>query len=85
MSAPLDPRQVARAAASTVEALMWSLRTRRVAALKETDTPNRFKQLSDDQVIDVAERLQKLQPHIAKPWSDQEITELFILRGANGV
>ena len=67
-----------RAAASTVEALMWSLRKRRSAALKEPDTLQRLARFSDDQMIEVGTRLQKLKHE--QPWSDQEIAELFIAR-----
>src|SRR5262245_6738799 len=69
-----------RAASSTVDALMWSLRTRRTAALGETDTQHRITQLSEDQVVEVVDRLQKLKPHIAQPWSQQDIGELIIVR-----
>jgi hypothetical protein len=36
--------------------------------------------LNEDQLVDVASRLQKLKPNIAQPWSDQEIAELLIAR-----
>ena len=67
-------------ASSTIEALMYSLRARRTAALKERDTRHRIAQLNEDQLVDVASRLQKLKPNIAQPWSDQEIAELLIAR-----
>jgi hypothetical protein len=66
------------AAASTVEAITWSFRKRRAAALKEPDTQGRLQQMSDKQVIEVAKRLQKLP--LERSWSDREITELYIAR-----
>src|SRR5262245_40998762 len=45
------------AALSTVEAVMWSLRTRGVAALREPDTRRRIAQLSEQQIIEVGDRL----------------------------
>ena len=73
-------RDAGRAPSSTVEALMHSLRERRLAALTEPDTRRRLADLSDEQVIEVGGRLQQLKPHIARAWSDQEIAELFITR-----
>jgi hypothetical protein len=69
---------VSATAPSTVEAIVWSFRKRRTAALKEPDTRGRLKQMSDDQVVEVAGRLKKLP--LERPWSDHEITELFIAR-----
>jgi hypothetical protein len=74
------PRCGSCAVGTTVEALIWSLRSRRTPALKEPDTRRRLAQLSDDQTIEVADRLQNLKPNIAQLWSNQEITELFIAR-----
>jgi hypothetical protein len=68
------------AASSTIEALMYSLQARRTAALKEPDTRHRLAQLNEDQLVEVASRLQKLKPNIAQAWADQEIAELVIAR-----
>jgi hypothetical protein len=68
------------AAASTAEALMYSLRQRRTAALKEPDTLRRLAQLGEEQFLEVCSRLQKLKPEIARLWSDQEIDQLVIAR-----
>jgi hypothetical protein len=68
------------AASLTLEAVMYSLRKRRTGALKEPDTRHRLAQLNEDQLVEVASRLQKLKPNIAQPWSDQEIAELVIAR-----
>ena len=65
-----------RAAASTVEALMHSLRERGVQALAEPSTRQRLAQLSDEQVIEVGSRLRK----IAMSWSADEVSTLVKLR-----
>jgi len=66
-----------RAAAATVEALMYSLRQRGTAALKEAQTQRRLAALSEEQLREVAARLQRLKPHIAKAWSGDEIDHLL--------
>jgi|SRR5215470_16190460 len=74
-----------RAAAATVEALMYSLRERGTAALKEAPTRPRLRQLSEEQLREVAGRLQRLKPHIAKAWTADEVDHLLetwdLLRG----
>ena len=62
----------------TVEALMFSLRERGVTALEEADTLRRLSNLSDQQVIEVGDRL--LNPEIARPWTTEEIEVLFKVR-----
>ena len=80
---PLDrAHRPGRAASSTVEALMWSLRQRGTAALKEPETRHRLAQLSEAQLIEVADRLQRLKPQIARAWSEQEIDRLIAWRTA---
>jgi hypothetical protein len=69
-SAELD-----RAAASTLEALMFSLRQRGTAALSEPDTQRRLGELSEQQLHEVGARLQRL-PEIARQWSADEIEQL---------
>jgi hypothetical protein len=71
---------VLAAASSVVEALVYSLRERGIPALEEPDTQHRLTQLSEDQFVEVGDRLQKLKPHIARAWSDQEIAALIIVR-----
>jgi hypothetical protein len=73
-------RDAGRAATSRVEALMHSLRTRRVAALTEGETRERIRDLSRQQFIEVCDRLQKLKPEIFQPWNDQEVEQLIITR-----
>jgi hypothetical protein len=68
------------AAPTVIEALMYSFRKRRTAALKEPDTQHRLARLNEDQLVEVADRLQKLKPQIAQPWSEQEIAQLLFWR-----
>jgi hypothetical protein len=51
-----------RAAASTVEALMYELRTHGLAALAGPNCRRRFSELSQLQLVEVIERLMKLRP-----------------------
>jgi hypothetical protein len=64
----------------TVEALMWSLRTRGRKALEEPATKRRLSELSDQQAIEVGNRLQKLKPGIARAWTREEVKVLFQAR-----
>jgi hypothetical protein len=66
-------------AASTVEALVYSLR-RGVDALAEPQTARRLAELSDDQLLAVGERLRRLQREIARAWSGDEVAVLMQLR-----
>jgi hypothetical protein len=63
-----------QAAASTVEALMFSLRERGTAALSERDTQRRISELSEQQLHEVGTRLQALK--IVKAWTAEEIGRL---------
>jgi len=63
------------AAASTVEALMYSLR-RGVDELTKPDTQRRLSELSEDQLRAVCERLQNFKPEIAPAWTPEEIEAL---------
>jgi hypothetical protein len=65
-----------RAAASTVEALMHSLRSRGVKALDEPDSKRRISEISEEQLHEVGGRLQRLKPEIAKAWTAAEIGRL---------
>jgi hypothetical protein len=67
------------AAASTVEALVYSLR-RGVDVLAEPDTARRLAELSDDQLLAVGERLRRLKPEIVRAWSGDEVAVLMQLR-----
>jgi hypothetical protein len=67
------------AAASTVEALVYSLR-RGLDALAEPDAVRRLTELSDDQLLEVGERLRRLKPEIARAWSADDVAVLMQLR-----
>jgi hypothetical protein len=61
-----------RAAGSTVEALMYSLRERGTAALGECDTQRRISELSEEQLHEVGTRLRALK--LGKgPWTPDEV------------
>src|SRR5262249_540534 len=64
----------------TVEALMFSLRERGAKALEEADIKRRLSDFSDQQVIEVGNRLQKLKPDIARAWNAREVETLFQAR-----
>jgi hypothetical protein len=61
---------------ATVEALMLGLRARGIKALEEPAIRRRLSELSDDQVIEVGNRLQRLKP-VAPAWSAAEVQVLF--------
>jgi hypothetical protein len=64
----------------TIEALMFSLRSRGTKALEEPDTKRRLTELSDQQVVEVGNRLQRLRPDIARAWTTAEVEILFQAR-----
>jgi hypothetical protein len=64
----------------TVEALMFDLRERGVKALEESATKRRLSELSDQQVIEVGNRLQRFKPEIARAWTAAEVETLFEAR-----
>lgn len=65
------------AAPATVEAIMFSLRSRGTAALLEPDCRCRLSELNEQQALEVAVRLQKLKPEIAPAWGAEQIDALF--------
>jgi hypothetical protein len=67
-----------RAAESTVEALMFSLR-RGPDALADQNTLRRLSELSE-QLLTVMTRLQKFKPHIAPAWTPEQVEALAIIR-----
>src|SRR5262249_22775919 len=68
-----------RAAASTVEALVYSLRGG-VDVLAEPDAVRRLAKLSDDQLLEVGERLCRFKPEIARAWSANDVAVLMHVR-----
>jgi hypothetical protein len=65
-----------RAAASTVEALLYSLRAGG-AALACPHARRRLAELAEAQLHEVCARLQKLDPNIARAWTSIEV-ELLV-------
>jgi hypothetical protein len=66
-----------RAAKSTVEALMFSLRSG-LNALGKPDTLRRLSECNDEQARAVAVRVQKFKPEIAPPWTPEKVEVLLI-------
>ena len=66
----------ARAAASTIEALMFALRAGGTA-LSDPHARRRLSELSEAQLHEVSARLQKFQPKIARAWTPIEV-ELLV-------
>src|SRR5262249_42336318 len=71
------------AAASRVEALMYALSIRNTAALDEFKIRYWLSSLSEDQLVEVCERLLQLDPEVmrrrnpnARPWSEGEVKQL---------
>jgi hypothetical protein len=64
------------AAQSTIDALMYSLRSG-TAALSREDVRQRLAALDENQMRDVCPRLQKRNPNVAKSWTSDEI-ECFV-------
>jgi integrase len=68
--------QHGRAAASTVEALMYSLCERGATALTEPDTERRISELSEEQLHEVGALLQALE--IVRAWIAEDIEQLVV-------
>jgi hypothetical protein len=66
------------AAARTIEALTLALR-RGVGALKDSSNQRRLSELNDAQLREVATRLQRFEPHIARAWTPAEVETLILL------
>jgi hypothetical protein len=71
------------AAQATIEALMFSLRERGTKALEESATKRRLFELSEQQVIEVGNRVQRLRPEIARAWTAAEVEILLEARVKN--
>ena len=68
-------RPTDRAAASTVEALVFALR-RGLDAIEHPDNQQRLSKLNDPQMCEVAARLQKFMPHVAPEWTSTDVEAL---------
>jgi hypothetical protein len=71
-------RAEGRAAARTVEALMFSLRDG-LDAMKDRSNQRRLGELSDKQIQEVAARVQKFMPHVAAAWKPADVQALLSL------
>jgi transposase len=67
------------AAASTVEAVMYSLRERGIPALAEPDTRRRLSSLDAQQLRAVCTRLRNLKSEIARAWTPEEVEALAVV------
>jgi hypothetical protein len=67
-----------RAAESTVEALMYSVR-RGTNELAQPATKRRLSELSEEQLRAVCDRLRNFKPEIATPWVPEEVEALTII------
>jgi hypothetical protein len=76
----INTRRDSGAPQSAVEALMYSLREKGTKALDEPATKWWLSELSDQQVIEVGDRLQKLKPETARAWSTEEVKLLLRAR-----
>jgi hypothetical protein len=71
-------RPSGRAAGSTVKALVFGLRDG-IDALKDRSNQRRLGELSDAQMGEVAECVQKFLPHIAPAWKPADVEALLTL------
>jgi hypothetical protein len=65
---------------ATIDAIMFDLRERGTKALEESATKRRLSELSEQQLIEVGNRLQQLRPEIARAWTATEVQVLFEAR-----
>jgi hypothetical protein len=70
-----------RAAAATVDALVYQLR-KGGSALSDPNAKRRLAELSEQQLHEVSARLLKFMPHIARPWTSAEVEALVELWSA---
>lgn len=76
--AEIADRQMRKAAASTVEALIYSLRSG-IDALARNDVQERLGRTDEKQLHEICARVQSFKPHIAKPWTDDEAERLVTM------
>jgi hypothetical protein len=72
-------RMPGRAAASTVEALMFGLRDGIDALPTNFERLRRLSELSETQLHEVCARLQNFKPAIARPWTADEVAALVAI------
>jgi hypothetical protein len=73
--------KIRRAAQSTIDALLYSLRSG-IAALKKPETQRRISELNEEQLHLVGGRLQRFKPEIARAWTPADIERLVETWGA---
>jgi hypothetical protein len=78
-----EEENLRRAAASTVEALMFGLRDGIEAFPANPDTLRQLSELSEEQLRAVCERLQNFKFHIAPAWSAEEVRALVDIWSAS--
>jgi hypothetical protein len=71
-----------RAAESTIDALMYQLRSG-LPALEQSSARERISQLNEKQFREVVTRLQKFKPHIARAWTPAQLEMLYRTRSAS--
>jgi hypothetical protein len=76
-----DTAVPARAAASTVEALMFELRDGIEALPAKPEKLRRLSELSADQLKQVCARLQNFNSTMARPWTADEVAALVRIWG----
>ena len=77
----LKSRSQGRAAASTVEALMYGLRDGIHTLPTNPERLRRLSELSADQLKEVCARLQNFKSTIARPWTADEVAALVRIWG----
>jgi hypothetical protein len=74
---PLDELERERAAAATVEALMFSLRLGLVG-LNRPGAMGRLAALSEAQLREVVDRIRRFRPPVGEAWSDRDAKALVV-------
>ena len=72
-----DPRRYGGAAQSTIDALMYSLRSG-TPALKRQDVRQRIAAVDERQMRNICKQLQNRNPKVAKSWTAEEV-EAFVI------
>ena len=76
--AEVADRQMRKATQSTVEALIYSLRSG-VGELARNDVQERLGRADEKQLHEICARVQSFKPHIAKSWTDDEAERLVTM------
>lgn len=76
--AEIADRYMRQATASTVEALIYSLRSG-AAALSRKDVRERLTALDEKQLREICALVQSFKPHTAQPWKADEVGKIVIM------